>query len=759
MRAGRAFLWLRITTAVAGCHLATVSAIAQLVTPLASYEPSETDLVVTPNAGDSGLSISIVPAGTDGAPPATDGDYLLRVDIANETDRKIEFRHEWTSSTYDLDGQDKLLADVYIASAGAIPGLMGIWSANWAPPDEWQPATGVPTTVGVWTTISFDVSTRSQTGLDYIWAFIFENLAGTSGTAFVDNLRFWQGGGAEAPTGIAANGYADRNEILWKPVSVAGLQGYNIYRSESESGPFTQLNASPLTAEIYCDPTDQGSPRWFYYVTYVVEGEESPPSDIVSALYNGLTDDQMLDIVQEATFGYFWDYAHPVCGMAREGYGFGHSTDTVTTGGTGMGLMTIVVGVQRGFVTREDAALRVGTILTFLDENVTRYHGAWAHHYHGFTGETIPFAGPEDNGGDLVETAFLVQGILTARQYFDDPNDYVESYIRDKATAMWEGVEWDWYRRYPDSNVLYWHWSPDYGWAMNHQIRGFNEAMIVYLLAIASPTHAMPPESYHEGWAGLPDYVNGESYYGYPLWVGPPYGGPLFWTHYSYLGFDPRYKRDAYANYFENSRNISLINRAHCIDNPYGFEGYSPLVWGLTASFNPWGYLAHSPTDDNGTITPTAAVSAMPYVPAQSLATLRHFYDVYGDDLWGPYGFYDAFNLEVDWFAPGYIAIDEGTIVPMIENYRTGLCWELFMSNPEIGPMMQAINMFFEVDFDDDGDIDVADFAVFANCLSGPDETTVPDGCTPEQFEDADLDNDSDVDLRDAAVFQRLFAP
>jgi len=568
-----------------------------------------------------------------------------------------------------------------------------------------------------------------------------------------------QRGGPEPPTGVAANGYADRNEIVWKPVSVAGFQGYNIYRSESESGPFSKLNTSPLTDARYSDPTDEGCPRYYYYATALVDGDESSPSQVVSALYNGLTDDELLDLVQQETLRYFWDYGHPVCGMAREGYGFGHSSDTVTTGGTGMGLMTIVVGAQRGFVTREDAAMRVATILTFLDENVERYHGAWAHHYNGFTGETIPFAGYQDNGGDLVETAFLVEGILTARQYFDDPNDFVESYIRDKATSMWEGVEWDWYRRYPDSNILYWHWSPDYGWAMNHQIRGFNEAMIVYLLAVASPTHPMPPESYHEGWAGLSSYVNGNSYYGYPIWVGPPYGGPLFWTHYSHLGFDPRYKRDVYANYFANCRNISLINRAHCIENPNGFAGYSPLVWGLTASFNPWGYAAHSPTYDNGTIAPTAAISAMPYALEESLATLRHFYDVYGAQLFGPYGFYDAFNLEVNWFAPGYVAIDEGTIVPMIENYRTGLCWRLFMSNPEIRPMMTAIDMYFDVDFEYDGDIDATDFAVFANCLAGPDVTTVPEGCTPAQFAGSDLDDDSDVDLRDAAIFQTLFAP
>ena len=739
--------------------LFTPTARAQSVVPLASYEPDETDLVITPNAGDSGLSISIVPGGVAGAPAATDGDYVLRVEFSNESDRKVEFRHDWSSSTYDLAGQDVLLADVYIATDGAVPGLMGIWSQNWAPPNEWQTADNIPTATGTWQTVAFDVSDRTQTSLDYIHAFIFQDTADTSGVAYLDNLHFRNGVRPLMPTGVAANGHAEHNAIYWRPISSEGEYAYNIYRAAAAVGPFTKQNATPVAQSPYIDQIGPDNSRLYYRVTAVLEGEESDPSEVVSTLYNGMTDDEMLDLVQEATFRYFWDNGHPVCGLAREGIGLGHSSDLVTTGGTGMGLMTIVVGVERGFVSRADAALRVGTILTFLDENVERYHGAWAHHYNGVTGETIAFAGAEDNGGDLIETAFLIEGILTCRQYFDDPNDYVETYVRDKATSMWEGVEWDWYRQYPNSNVLYWHWSPDYGWALNHTIRGYNEGMIAYLLAVASPTHPMPAASYHEGWAGLAEYVNGNSYYGYVQWVGFPYGGPLFWTHYSNLGFDPRYKRDMYANYYLNARNISLIDRAYCIDNPGGYADYSPLVWGLTASFNPWGYAAHCPTYDNGTITPTAAISAMPYTPAESLATMRHLYDVYGYNLWGDCGFYDAFNPQENWFASGYVAIDQGTIVPMIENYRTGLCWRLFMSNPEIKPMLDAINMIYEVDFDYDGDIDMGDFEVFARCQAGADQTALPPGCTPSQFAGADLDNDGDVDMRDAAAFQELFSP
>ncbi|UCG16011.1 MAG: hypothetical protein JSV19_12030 [Phycisphaerales bacterium] len=732
---------------------AGMPALAETETPLASYEPSEVDLTVTANhPSDPGLTVTIVEGGVGGAPAGTDGDYVLMVDFVGETDGKIEFRHDWSASTYDLAGEDELLADVYIATASAIPGIMGIWSANWTPPDAWQPATGLPTTVGVWTTISFDVSTRSQTGLDYIHAFIFENMPGADGTAYVDNLRLSHPGTAPAPTGLTAIGYETRIDLDWEPVSAPGLDGYNIYRAESGNGPYARLNSSVHVPSDYSDDIGEGGWTYFYYVTSVVDGEESAPSDIVFAS-TGISDEALLTTVQQATFSYFWDFAHPVSGLTREG--LTHWSEIVTTGGSGMGLMAIVVGAERGFVTRSAAADRVLQMLTFLDENATRYHGAWSHWLNGSTGATIPFS-TKDDGGDLVETSYLVQGLLTVRQYFD-AGDPVETEIRTRATQMWESVEWDWYRRYPNSEVLYWHWSPNYGWDMNMTVTGYNEAMITYLLAIASPTHPMPGSSYYNGWAGSGAYANGNTYYGFLQWVGPAYGGPLFFTHYSFLGFDPRYKSDAYCNYFENSRNISLIHQAYCIDNPNNFAGYGPLVWGLTASTDPWGYLAHSPTNDNGTITPSAALGAMPFAPAESIAAMRHFIYVYANDLWGPYGFYDAFNLEESWFSDTYLAIDQGPIIIMIENYRTQLCWDLFMANPEIKPMLQNIGWTFgDPDLDGDGDVDLGDYTLFADCMAGPNVGVVPPGCADAQFHNADLDGDEDVDLGDFASFQRV---
>lgn len=746
----------------------SVVASADVFTPVASYEPAESDLTLTRGAADATLTVTRVLGGAGGAPAATDGAYVVRLQFTNETDRKIEFRHDWTTSTYDLAGNDELLIDVYFTSAGSRPGVIGVWSPNWQPPDAWQPASSVPAQAGVWHTISLNVSQRSQTSLNYIHALVFENLAASAGTIYVDNLRLRSSAGPGVVRGVAANGCETYNELFWRPVGVQSLDGVHVYRSASAAGPFDRITASPVSGERYRDVVGIGSARQHYYVTSVVAGVESSPSEIVSAQYNGVTDEQLLDEVQHAAFRYFWDGGHPYSGMAREGIGLGHPLDTVTTGGTGFGLAALIVGAERGWITRAQAAGRTLRILRFLNgvrpddpsqpSNVQRYHGAWAHHYHGVTGATIPFAGAADNGGDLVETALLMQGMLTSRQYFDGV-DAAESEIRARATTLWHTVEWSWYRRFTNGQVLYWHWSPTNAWEMNLPIRGFNETQIVYLLAVASPTFAMPASSYHNGYAGNADYVNGNVYYGCRQWVGQPLGGPLFFTHYSHMGFDPRYRHDAYCNYDRNSRNISRINRAHCIDNPGNFAGYSPLVWGLTASNNPWGYLAHSPTDDNGTIAPTAALSAMAYVPVESLALLRHWVDNFGADVFGTYGPYDAFNESAGWVAPGWLAIDQGPIVVMIENYRSGLCWRLFMANPEIAPALHAIGFRYDVDYDADGDIDAADAAIAVAAIAGPDVQTPPAGVTAAQFDLADLDFDRDVDLRDFAVTQRLGGP
>lgn len=394
--------------------------------------------------------------------------------------------------------------------------------------------------------------------------------------------------------------------------------------------------------------------------------------------------EELLTKVQQQTFKYFWDYAHPVSGLARERLG---SDNTVTTGGSGFGIMTIPVAVERGFITREEGAERLRKIVTFLSTKADRFHGAFSHWLDGSTGKALPFSA-KDNGGDLVETAFLIEGLLTAAQYFDAAS---EADIRSGIDAIWRAVEWDWYTR-DGQDVLYWHWSPDQGWAMNMKITGWNEALIVYVLAASSPTHAVSKTVYDKGWARSGGIRSGKKFYGITLPLGSDYGGPLFFTHYSFLGLDPHGLKDAWCDsYWEQNVAHARINHAYCVANPGKHAGYSDVCWGLTASDIPNGYTASSPTNDKGVIAPTAALASFPYTPEESLKALEYFYYKLGDKLWGSYGFYDAFCLDKAWFASSYIAIDQGPIVVMIENYRSGLLWELFMQHTDVTAGLSAL--------------------------------------------------------------------
>ncbi|MCU0459808.1 MAG: Ig-like domain-containing protein [Bacteroidales bacterium] len=389
-----------------------------------------------------------------------------------------------------------------------------------------------------------------------------------------------------------------------------------------------------------------------------------------------ITDDELLDLVQRQTFRYFYDFAHPASGLARER---NTSGDVVTTGGSGFGIMAMIVAMERGFITRAEGLAHMDKILDFL-ETCDRYHGVWPHWLNGSTGRIIPFS-EKDNGGDLVETSFLLQGLITFRQYLDTgvPG---EQLLIDRINTLWRAVEFDFFTQ--GQNALYWHWSPNYSFQMNMILRGYNETLICYVLGAGSPTHTISRDTYRYGYMNNGAIMNGSSYYGIRLPMGWAYGGPLFFTHYSFLGLDPRNLEDTYVNYLEQNIAHSLINWKHCELNPFGYVGYSTECWGLTASDNHQGYNAHSPTNDLGVITPTAAVSSLPYTPEQSMDAIRHFYYILGDRLWGEYGFYDAFNVTAGWWATSYLAIDQGPIICMIENHRTGLLWDLFMSAPEV---------------------------------------------------------------------------
>lgn len=578
---------------------------------------------------------------------------------------------------------------------------------------------------GEWTRIAIplrDFQTDSNNAFDahHLEDFIFEQGAadGVEHTLYLDEIRIAEeklsGDSASSkvflppPQNVRATGYERHVDITWDPSEIGQLGRYIIYRSDDGKN-FHPIGIQVPGISRYADFLGKTDQTVIYKVAVSAASDysQSPLSAPATATTHPMTDDQLLTMLQEECFRYYWEGAHPIAGMTLEN--IPGDDNLVATGASGFGIMALIVGVQRGFITREQGLERLTKIVTFL-EKADRYHGVWSHFMDGRTGKTIPLFGMFDNGGDIVETAFLTEGLLTARQYFDHSTP-AETSLRQRITQLWEGIEWNWYRLSPDNEALYWHWSPEWTWYMHHRLTGFNEVMIVYLLGIASPTHAIPGDLYYTGWAGQSEaaikyrsgwggttdgdhYFNRHTYNGIKLDVGVGSGGPLFFTHYSFMGFDPHALTDRYTNYFENNRNIARINRAYVTENPKHHKGYGPDCWGLTASDGPWGYAAEAPDlrDDLGTIAPTGSLASFPYTPDASMAAFKHFYRDLGDRLWGIYGPRDAFNLDQDWWSNIYMGLNQAPITVMVENYRTGLIWKLFMSNPEIQAMLQKLH-------------------------------------------------------------------
>ena len=529
-----------------------------------------------------------------------------------------------------------------------------------------------------------------------------------------------------SPQNLKATAFERHIDLQWSPVPADQVERYIISRSLDNERTYQPIGTQVRGITRFTDYLG-APPRTAHYKVAASDAsyDQSPPSASASATTRALSNDELLTMLQEECFRYYYEGAHPDSGTTLEN--IPGDDRIVATGASGFGIMALVVGVDRGFVTRDEGLARLDKIVTFL-EKAPRYHGVWSHFMDGHTGASLPVFSMFDNAGDLVETAFLVEGLLSARQYFhrDTP---AERELYDRITQLWNTVEWDWYRRSPDGDALFWHWSPEFAWHINHRITGYNEAMIIYLLAIASPTHGVPADLYYTGWAGRSaaavnyrrgwsgddsaatkgkgaanaraksrptagdEYLNGHNYFGVKLDVGVGIGGPLFFAHYSFMGFDPRGMRDRFTDYFTNNRNMALINRAWVVANPKHFAGYSADNWGLTASDGPRGYLEHAPDDrnDDGTMTPTGALSSFPYTAEASMAALKYFYRDKGTDIWGIYGPRDAFNETDDWISPIYMGLNQAPIVVMIENYRSGLIWKLFMSNPEIQPMLNKI--------------------------------------------------------------------
>jgi hypothetical protein len=537
---------------------------------------------------------------------------------------------------------------------------------------------------------------------------------GVPHTLMIDEIRFDDDAGSEpgeasllAPQHVSAVGYDRHVDVRWDAVAGPALDRYVIFRA-TDGKTFEPIGTQLPGTNRFTDFVGKSGVSAQYQVaTMDRHYRQSPRSKPASASTRALSDEELLTMLQEACFRYYWEGAEPHSGMTREN--IPGDERMVATGASGFGIMALMVGANRGFITREQAVERLTKIVTFL-EKADRYHGAWSHYMDGATGKTMPVFGTFDNGGDLVETSFLIQGLLVARQYFQGRTEAEQTLAR-RITQLWESVEWDWYRETAQSEFLYWHWSPQWAWQIHHPLIGFNEVMITYLLAMASPTHSVPADLYYSGWAGQSErailyrrgwsgstdgdhYGNGHTYYGIKLDVGAGNGGPLFFTHYSYLGFDPHSVHDRYtSSYFDNNRNLARISQQYSIANPKHFKGYGANAWGLTASDGPAGYLAHAPdnANDDGTITPTGALASFAYTPEASMDAFKHFYRDLGMELWDIYGPRDAYSPEQDWVSNIYMGLNQAPIVVMIENYRTGLIWKQFMANPEIGVMLQKL--------------------------------------------------------------------
>jgi hypothetical protein len=526
------------------------------------------------------------------------------------------------------------------------------------------------------------------------------------------------------PQGVKAIGYEKHFDFEWDNNSEPDLAGYKIYIKSGQNYNYFTSVKRHKSFYSFSVPII-GIPYTFKVSAFDSSGNESALSDSGYAISHSMTDEEFLDMIQRATFRYFWDWGDPTSGIARERWHPDENDVTNTIGGGGFGVMAILVGIERGFITRQQGAERMYKIVDFLANKIDKFHGAFPHWFNGTTGKVVNF-GVQD-GGDIVETAFMIEGLLAVRQYFNQ-TDTAEEQIRNLITQLWHNVDWEFYRN--NSSGLYWNWSPTYGFNFSDTFifHGWNETLMPYLLAVASPTKPVAVNAssfYKSGWGNNGLIKQLRTIYGYQLYVGSGYGGPLFFTHYSFLGLDPRNIKDMYTNYFTHNKNQTLVNRQYCITNPKGYVGYGANNWGLTASYSipGVGYTAHEPNNDNGTISPTAALSAMPYTPNESLAALKYFYRTYGSDLWGDFGFRDAFNLTYSskgvsgrWFSDGYLAIDQGPIIVMIENYRSGLLWNLFMANPEIQSALTAIGFTADPATDvNEESIEVNDFALLGN--------------------------------------------
>lgn len=613
------------------------------------------------------------------------------------------YRSDW--STADISGLDSLSFFIFSENefpASALP-LLGFRAVNKNGSGDVNSQLfslenyneNIP--AGEWKKVKFPLSVlfndteSSDLDLTLVKGIIFNQSEsnGTSRLILIDEISAFKSL-TEIPVveNLSATGYDSHAELNWDfPIEDLA---YHIYAS-FDGGANFELRVE-TSENYYLDfiPEQARNSEVYYRVVSTFQGNESETAE-TSAQIRDFTDDELMDMVQRYTFRYFWEGAHQSTGMALErSNGNGR---TAASGATGMGLMAMIAAHEREYKPQEEIKDRVLKILEFL-ENCERHHGAWSHWYNADTYQTQPFSA-DDDGGDIVETSFVAQGLIALKNYFTG-TDSKSVQIRETADELWKEIDWDWYRN--GQNVLFWHWSPNINFQKNMKVTGWNECLVTYVMAASSPTHGIDKVVYDQGWARNGAMVNPRTFYGHEIRLAADWGGPLFFIHYTHLGINPHGLSDKYADYWQEHVNTAKIHHAYAIANPKGHANYSDKNWGLTASDDPYGYTAHQPmSNDNGTISPTAALASMPYTPEESMKALNYFYRERGKDLFGKYGLYDAFNDNLDWVQKSYIGIDQGPIVVMIENHRTGLLWNSVMKDADVQAGLDKLGFEYEV--------------------------------------------------------------
>ena len=466
----------------------------------------------------------------------------------------------------------------------------------------------------------------------------------------------------------------DDDSLTWQRVSIP-------FTAFEPFGDFT-LSAFKTVRFKENEATTTTRKIWIDYLGALKKGTVAPLPP--------LTDDQLLDSLQYYGFLFFWQEANPSNGLIKD-----RSTPTspASIASVGFGLTAIGIAIDHGWITREAGRDRTLTTLrTFWEmpqgsstSGTIGYKG-WFYHFLDMNSATRQYTGSWQSELSSIDTGLLLAGILYAREYYTGA-DSIEASIRSLADSITARIDWLWMM---DGGSSLTHGYTPEGGMLPYRWIGYSEAMILYLLGLGVPSNPVPPTA----WTAWTSGYSWQTHYGYSFVNFPP----LFGHQYSHCWVDFRGIADTYMQgrgitYFENSQRATLANRAYCIQNPGGFAGYSSTIWGLTACDGPAGYNARGAPpgqNDDGTIAPTAAGGSIPFTPTESVEALQAMYTTYGSQLWGPYGFGDAFNPGASWFGSEVIGIDQGPIVLMIENYRTGRVWETFMKNPAIAAGLAA---------------------------------------------------------------------